>query len=56
MVLVGNKCDLVDERQIPKAQGEETARQNDLMYVEASAKTGHNVETAFRHLIDSVYA
>ena len=56
MILVGNKSDLEDERQIPMEQGEELACENGLMYIETSAKTGNNVEAAFSYLINAVYA
>lgn len=44
MVLVGNKCDLADERIITTEQGEAQAKNFGARFMEASAKTKTNVE------------
>jgi len=55
MVLVGNKCDLTEQRVIPTAQGEELARRfGDCGFVEASAKKKINVDTVFYDLIRQI--
>ena len=41
IVLVGNKTDLNDKREVTTAQGEEEAKKNGLMFIETSAKVGH---------------
>jgi Ras-related protein Rab-2A len=47
-ILVGNKTDLATERrQVPTEEGEQWARDESLLFVEASAKSGANVEAAF---------
>ena len=47
-ILVGNKSDLASERrQIPTEEGEQWAQDEGLLFVEASAKSGANVEAAF---------
>jgi Ras-related protein Rab-2A len=47
-ILVGNKSDLATERrQVPTEEGEQWARDESLLFVEASAKSGANVEAAF---------
>lgn len=48
-VLVGSKCDLVDERQISKEEIDDFIIKNDMHcdYLETSAKTGENVELTF---------
>jgi small GTP-binding protein len=50
LILVGNKIDLTDSRQVSKEEGEELAKQLGLSYIETSAKTGENIEDAFRML------
>ncbi|KAJ7405684.1 hypothetical protein WISP_137834 [Willisornis vidua] len=49
MILVGNKCDLEDERVVGKEQGQNLARQwNNCAFLESSAKSKINVnESAF---------
>lgn len=43
-ILVGNKCDLTDERQVSYDEGYEFALNNNLVFIEVSAKTALNVE------------
>jgi small GTP-binding protein len=47
MVLVGNKCDLNDKRQVTTEEGKDLADKNDMMFFETSAKDGINVEQIF---------
>lgn len=47
IMLIGNKCDLESRRAVSKAEGEQFARENGLVFVETSAKTATNVEEAF---------
>uniref|UniRef100_F1LCG0 Ras-related protein R-Ras2 n=1 Tax=Ascaris suum TaxID=6253 RepID=F1LCG0_ASCSU len=51
MMLVGNKADLSDERQIPRPEAEELARRLHVPYVECSAKKRLNVDEAFHDLV-----
>ncbi|KAN0127163.1 ras domain containing protein [Lactarius tabidus] len=47
-ILVGNKSDLAqDRRQVPTDEGARWAEEEGLLFVEASAKSGANVEAAF---------
>ena len=48
MVLVGNKSDLEDRRQVSKEEGEELAGKYGLHFYETSAKTGDNVDAIFK--------
>jgi len=48
LLLVGNKCDLEEERQVSTEEGQEFADRNNLLFMEASAKNGHNVEATFQ--------
>lgn len=43
MILVGNKCDLEDERVVGKDQGQNLARQFNCNFLETSAKAKINV-------------
>uniref|UniRef100_A0A0D3F4E7 Uncharacterized protein n=1 Tax=Oryza barthii TaxID=65489 RepID=A0A0D3F4E7_9ORYZ len=40
---IGNKCDLSDRRAVSYEEGEQFAKQNALLFIEASAKAAHNV-------------
>jgi len=55
IVLVGNKCDLNDQRVITTEQGKDLARKwNECIFLESSAKTKINVETIFFELIRQI--
>jgi len=55
MVLVGNKCDLQDQRVVTVEQGEALAKKfNSCTFVESSAKTKVNVEQIFHDLIRQI--
>ena len=50
VVLVGNKTDLVDERQVSTEEGQQRAKEMGAMFIETSAKMGHNDKELFRNL------
>ncbi len=50
MILVGNKIDLENDRVVSTEQGEELAKKLNLSYIETSAKTGENINDAFKML------
>jgi Ras-related protein Rap-1B len=55
MVLVGNKCDLNDQRVITTEQGQELARKfGSCAFIEASAKQRINVDNIFTTLIRQI--
>lgn len=55
VVLVGNKTDLGDsKREVTTAQGEEEARKAGAIFVETSAKVGHNVKALFRRIAQAL--
>eukprot|EP00010_Vexillifera_abyssalis_P007900 CAMPEP_0201544096 /NCGR_PEP_ID=MMETSP0173_2-20130828/586_1 /ASSEMBLY_ACC=CAM_ASM_000268 /TAXON_ID=218659 /ORGANISM="Vexillifera sp., Strain DIVA3 564/2" /LENGTH=187 /DNA_ID=CAMNT_0047952105 /DNA_START=32 /DNA_END=595 /DNA_ORIENTATION=+ len=54
MVFVGNKCDLEDERQVTRAEGQEYATKNSSPFHETSAKARINVEEAFFDLVREI--
>ena len=47
VILIGNKKDLEDKRQVSYEEGEAFAKENGLMFLETSAKTAYNVVEAF---------
>ena len=55
IILLGNKSDLEDQRQISKEQGEEKAKTYQLAFLETSALSGENLEKAFNMLINEIY-
>lgn len=50
LVLLGNKCDLVDQRQVNEDAMNSLADEFGSMFVLTSARTGENVEQAFQNL------
>ena len=54
MVLVGNKCDLNDKRQVSIEEGRELAERNNMMFFETSAKDGINVDEIFLHSANEI--
>ena len=50
LILVGNKIDLTNNRQVPFDEGEKLAQELKLSYIETSAKTGENIDDAFKML------
>jgi GTPase SAR1 family protein len=56
VVLLGNKIDLEDERNVSVMEGEQYAEENGFKFFETSAKTNQDecVDTAFHHLIGEI--
>ncbi|KAF3557668.1 hypothetical protein F2Q69_00018028 [Brassica cretica] len=50
VVLVGNKTDLVDKRQVSIEEAEAKARELNVMFIETSAKAGFNIKALFRKI------
>nr|XP_039251507.1 ras-related protein Rab-6A-like isoform X1 [Styela clava]XP_039251509.1 ras-related protein Rab-6A-like isoform X1 [Styela clava] len=50
IMLVGNKTDLADKRQVSIEEGEKKAKELNVMFIETSAKTGYNVKLLFRRV------
>ncbi|MCQ2817349.1 MAG: Rab6 family protein [archaeon] len=50
-VLVGNKVDLVEQRQVTEKDGENFAKENNFLFMEVSAKTGKNIIELFHDII-----
>ena len=47
IILIGNKNDLENERQVSYEEGESFAKENGLLFLETSAKTANNIAEAF---------
>mmetsp|Transcript_509 Transcript_509/g.947 ORF Transcript_509/g.947 Transcript_509/m.947 type:complete len:215 (+) Transcript_509:344-988(+) len=54
VMLVGNKTDKSEERQVSTDEGEEHARKENVMFIETSAKLGYNIKSLFRRLATSL--
>jgi len=54
VIIVGNKADLVEQRAVTVEQAEELAKTHGCKYLETSAKTGHNIESAFVELVRQI--
>ena len=54
LLLVGNKSDLEDKRQIMKEDGEEKAKSFNLGFIETSACSGDNIDQAFDIMLKEV--
>ncbi|XP_051513855.1 ras-related protein Rab-41 isoform X2 [Myxocyprinus asiaticus] len=50
IMLVGNKTDLADKRQVSVEAAEKKARELKVLYIETSAKAGYNVKQLFRRV------
>ncbi|KAI7891574.1 ras family-domain-containing protein [Mucor mucedo] len=54
IVLVGNKTDLNDRREVTLEEGEKKANDCNVMFIETSAKAGHNVKALFRRIAQAL--
>lgn len=53
-MLVGNKTDLGDKREVTSQMGEEEAKRCGALFVETSAKVGANVKGLFRRIAQAL--
>ena len=53
MILIGNNCDLVERKEVPKEVGEQLAKSWGIPFLETSPKTGHNIDEVRGHLMMS---
>jgi len=53
-ILVGNKCDMTDERQVTTEQGRALAEEQKIPFIETSAKDDINVTEAFMKITEDV--
>ena len=53
-LILMNKCDLVEERQIDKSEVSKFEKESGLKVMEVSAKTGNGVDKAFEYIIEKL--
>ena len=53
-MLVGNKIDQEDSRQVTREEGTRFARKHSMLFIEASARTREGVQIAFEELVQKV--
>ncbi|EFJ22260.1 rab family GTPase [Selaginella moellendorffii] len=54
-MLVGNKCDLTDIREVSVEEGKELAESENLFFMETSALASTNVKTAFQNVVREIF-
>ena len=55
ILLFGNKCD-VDDRAVTEEEAKQFANENNILYIETSAKENVNIEKGFSQIINDTYA
>lgn len=55
VMLVGNKCDLLDARQVDVEEGTACAAKFNLSFLETSALNATNVEESFKTVLTEIY-
>ena len=54
VIIIGNKVDMEDMREISNENAENFAKENNYKYFETSAKTGEGIDNAVRELVNQV--
>jgi hypothetical protein len=54
-MLVGNKIDREDSREVTRDEGVRFARKHSMLFIEASARTREGVQIAFEELVQKVF-
>lgn len=49
-LLIGNKSDLSDKRQVSYEEGSQLAQQLNIKFIETSAKNSNNIDSAFESM------
>ena len=55
IILIGNKSDLEDQRQVTKEQGQDKASKLEIAFLETSAFSGENLDKAFDMMLNEIY-
>ena len=53
-MLVGNKIDMAEKRQVSTEEGQALAKELDVLFIESSAKAGINIKQLFKNLASSL--
>lgn len=54
-LLVGNKCDLINDRQVSVEEAGNFAMEHNMAHIETSALDGSNVDEAFKLIVDEIH-
>lgn len=54
IMLVGNKVDMAEKRQVSTEEGLALAKELDVLFIESSAKAGINIKQLFKNLAQSL--
>ena len=54
IILLGNKCDLENERQVQREEGEQIANEKGINFLETSNKNGINIKESVKVLVDMI--
>ena len=54
LLLIGNKNDLNDKREVQYEEGEEFAKKKNMIFLETSAKTGKNIDKIFEKSVKKI--
>ena len=54
LTLVGNKCDLEDERKVSYEEAKNYAEENNIFYIETSAKENTNISELMDNIVNSI--
>ncbi|KCZ76008.1 hypothetical protein H311_03002 [Anncaliia algerae PRA109] len=55
IILIGNKSDLTEQREVTKEEANKIADENGMVYFETSALSGDNVNKSFYELVRKIY-
>ena len=55
IILIGNKSDLADKREVSKEQGEEKAKSFGCAFFETSALNGDNIDKGFELMVNEIF-
>ena len=53
-ILIGNKCDLENQREVQKKEGEKIAKELGIKFLEVSNKNGKSIKKSARELIKMI--
>ena len=54
IILLGNKCDLENERQVQREEGEQIANEKGIKFLETSNREGINIKESVKELVDMI--